>query len=169
MVWWNLAPWPPKFGAERHGQVVETLVDLVELERHRGPVGLQRRAVGEHRAVRPDGRELHEAVAHDRRRDDDRLGVLRDLDPGVVRHGHRHVGTRRRHGVDGPHRHSEDADLAALVDRDRPREVGGEGLALLAAEERERRGDEQRDHDRRDDQLPEIHQPTCGTGGRFWM
>ena len=157
-------------GTEGDGQVVEALVDLVELERYGGAVGLQRRTVVQHRSVGPDGGELDEAVADDRRRHDDGLGVLGDLDLRVVRHRHGHVGARRRHGVDGPDRHAEDADVAALVDRDGPREVGGEGLALLAAEEREGRRDEQRDHDGGDDQLPGGScQPTCGTGGRFWM
>ena len=64
IVWWNCAPWPPKFlavdssrsdsapfllapvGSEGDGQVVDARVDLVQLERHRGALLAEDRAVG---------------------------------------------------------------------------------------------------------------------------
>ena len=86
MVWWNCAPWPPKFlavessrsvsapfllapfGPERDGEVVEAGVDLVELERRRGAVLRQgRRRSASTAPPGVDRRELDEPVADDRR------------------------------------------------------------------------------------------------------
>ena len=158
-------------GAEGDVEGVEALVDLVELDRHRGLLDRELDVVGQHLAAGVGGGDLHVAVADDRRRHDGGLGVGRQLDVAVVGHGHHDVGARGRDRLDVADRHAEDAHLAALVDRDGPREVGDQPLGVGAGEHRERRRGHQGDDDERDGELPEeVHaQPTCGAGGRFWM
>ena len=120
--------------AERDVEVVEARVDLVELERHRGAVGAELGAVGEHGPAVVRRRELDEPVADDRRRDDHGAGVLGDLHVGVVGHRHLDVGARRGHLLDGADRDAEHAHVAAHEDRDGAGEVRDDRLALLAAE-----------------------------------
>ena len=142
----NFAPWPPKFAAvcssrsvsaplgvgavraQRDGQLVEAAVDLVELERDRGALGLEDRVVGEHVALLVGRRQLDVAVADDRRRDDDGLGVGGDLDLFVVGHDDLDLGAFRGDLVDLADRDAEHADVAALVDRHGAREVRRHGL-----------------------------------------
>ena len=131
----TLAPCPPKLsaatasrsdrapfsfgavGTERHVEGVEALEDLVELERHGGPVSGELGVVGHHLvALLEHRRELDEPVTDDRRRHDRGLGVGGEVDVGVVGHRHLDVGARRRDLVDRADRHPEHAHLAALVD-----------------------------------------------------
>ena len=158
-------------GAERDVEGVEALVDLVELDRHRGLLDRELDVVGHHLAAGVDGGDLHEPVADDRRRHDRGLGVGGQLDVAVVGHGHHDVGARGHDRLDVADGHAEDAHLAALVDRDRPREVGDQPLGVGAGEHRDRRRGHQGDDDERDGELPQESpcQPTCGAGGRFWM
>ncbi len=157
-------------GPERDGEVVEAGVDLVQLERHRGAVLGQGGAAGEHRSAAVGRRELHEAVAHDRRGDDHGLGVLRDLHVRVVVHRDDHVGARRGDRVDLPHRHAQHAHVAALVDRHGARELRGQGLLLSAAEEERHDADDdqrqqhQRQHDLAHDTQtgPHLNHPPAG-------
>ena len=72
--------------------------------------------------------------------------------------------------VDLPDRHAEHPDVAALVDRDGAREVRGQRPAVVGAEQGDRHRDDESHDDRGDGELLQRrHQPTCGTGGRFWM
>ena len=73
-------------GAEAHGEVVEVLVDLVELERDGGVAHVERGAVRELLAAGVGRGQLDVAVADDGGRDDDGLGVRRHVDLGVVAH-----------------------------------------------------------------------------------
>jgi hypothetical protein len=164
---------------EGHVELVEAGVDLVELQRHRGVVGPEGGAVGEGRAGLVDRGDLDIAVAHDRGRDDDGLGILRELDLAVVVHLYDDVGAGRRHLVDVADRDAEHLDLTALVDRDGAREVSGQLVGVVATHHREpRRHDQREDGQGQDQPLGRAHlaaHPTppplarSGTGGRFWM
>jgi hypothetical protein len=86
------------------------------------------------------------------------------------------VGAVRRDLVDGPDLNAEHLDRAALVDRDRAGEVGGQLLGVLAAGEHGDPGrhDQGEEADRHDGALGDTH-PTpppfsrSGAGGMFWM
>jgi hypothetical protein len=152
--------------AQGRGQVVEAGVDLVELQGYGGAVLVEGGPVGEHPAPGVRRGQLHEPVAHDRRRDDDRLRVRRDLHVRVVVHPHHDLGAGGGHRVDLADGHTEHPHVAALVERDRPREVGGQGL-LVAAVEHER--DQRRDHEgeqhqwhREPGEQPHLNHPPAG-------
>ena len=152
-----------------HREVVQTRVDLVELQGDCGVGLVERGPVGQGLATGVRRGQLDEPVTDDRRRDDHRLGVGRELHVGVVVHLHDHLGARRGHRVHLAHRHAEHADVASLVQRHRARKVGGEGPLVRPTErERGQRGDREREHDHRDQDLgEEVHlsHPPAGRAG----
>ena len=141
MVLLKFSPWPSKFlavvvsrslsapsllapfGPSATVRSSMLCVDLVELQRGRGLVGVEHRAVGQLRAAVVHGGQLDEAVAHDGRRDDHGLGVGGDVDLGVVVHLDRDGVAGRLDLLDLADGYAEHADLGALVERDGAREA----------------------------------------------
>ena len=156
--------------AERDREVVEAGVDLVELQRRRGALLAQHRVVGHHRAALVDRGELDEAVADDRGRHEDGLGVLGHLVLGVVADLDDHLGAG---GLDGVHRadvHAEDPDVGAVVERHGARELRGDVLLLVARHEEQEAAHHQRHHEDGAEGLGDVRsRHGHHTGGMFWM
>ena len=121
---------------------------------------------GQHRAAGVGRRELHEAVADDGRRDDDGLDVGGQPHVGLVRERHLDVVALGLQLLDLAHGHAEDADVRALVERVRAREVDRERAIRAVPGEDEDDGDDQRHHDEDGEDLgeagearEEVHQP----------
>ena len=109
--------------AQLDGQLGQRLLDLVPFHRDRGAGQVDASAVGQRRPAGVCRGELNEPRRHQVRRDDDGLGVLRNLHVLGHRHGDLDVGRPRLDRVDRTDRDPQDADLVAGIEADGGREV----------------------------------------------
>ena len=156
--------------AEGESELIETVDDLVDRDRHGGARLGDQSVVGHRRAARVRRVELDEAVVDDIRRHDERLSIRGDL----RRRGDHHLygdvcrsGRHARHTADA---HPEDLDLVAHKEpwrRGKPRRDRYGRLATAREREgdpgHDQDGDDTRDHQpnaQRD--APHGWQPTWG-------
>lgn len=139
----------------------QRFLDFVPFDRDRGAGQIDARSVGQHRSAGVNRGELNEPRRHQVRRNDQRLGIPRNLD--VVGHRHRDldVGRPRLDRVDPPDRHTEDANLVPGVDANGGGEVRDDFPAALAPGEQHVEAADQRRNQRDDGDRP--HTPTTET------
>jgi hypothetical protein len=152
-------------GSQRGADPVEARVEVVDLERGRGALARQDRALGHLGPAGVGRRELHVPVAHQRRRHDHGLRVRRQLGLPVDEHLHPHQVALRLDGVDVPDLDAEHAHVVVLVEPDDAGEHRGVAALVRVDQQPPQGGGHHQRHHHGDGDAPAEIPAEPGLGG----